>query len=132
MGRRLAAEEHQPDLIISSPANRAFSTAGLIAKELAYDDAGIITDKSLYFAGTGSMLKLLEGLEDSYQKVMIVGHTPAMTSLLNILCDTQIDNMPTCAIAVIEFDMTCWSELDMTNADLLSYDFPKGSEGLIK
>jgi len=129
MGRRLAKEEHRPDLIISSPANRAFSTARKIAKELAYDDSGIITDESLYFAGTGSMLKLLEGLDDRYQKVMIVGHNPAMTSLLNILCDTQVDNMPTGAIAVIEFDMACWSELDMTNANLLAYDFPKGSGG---
>lgn len=125
VGRRLAAEGHRPDLIISSPAKRALSTAKLIARELKYSDAKIVTDESLYFSGTGSMLKLLEKLDDRYQKVMIVGHNPALTSLLNILCETTIDNMPTCATAVLGFDMQSWSELHIAESNLLAYDFPK-------
>lgn len=127
MGRRLAGLGHQPDLIVSSPARRAFSTAKKIAKELAFDKSKIVTDESLYFSGTGSMVNMLEKLDDRYQNVMIVGHNPAMTSLLNILSETTIHNMPTCAIAVLAFDMTSWSELDVTNGDLLVYDFPKKS-----
>lgn len=129
MGRRLAAEGHQPDLIISSPARRAFSTAKKIAKEVGFNRSEIIKDESLYFSGTSSMLDLLETLDDRYQKVMIVGHNPAMTSLLNILCDSPIHNMPTCAIAVISFDMESWSELSLEGGDLLAYDFPKNTEG---
>jgi len=128
MGKRLAEEGHRPDLIISSPARRAFSTAKLIAQELDYAEAEIVTDESLYFSGTGSMLKLLEKLDDRYEKVMIIGHNPALTSLLNILVETTIDNMPTCAIAVLGFDMTSWSELHIADSDLLAYDFPKGFE----
>jgi phosphohistidine phosphatase len=127
MGRRLAEQGHRPDLILSSPAKRAFSTAKKIAGALDYDEAEIVKDNSLYFSGTGSMLKMLDGLDDRYQKVMIVGHNPALTSLLNILCDTMVDNMPTCAVAVIGFDVESWSELDMANSELLAYDFPKGS-----
>jgi len=127
MGRRLAADGHQPDLIISSPAQRAFSTAKKIATELDVDVAEILRDQRLYFAGMGSMLKLLEELDDRHAKVMIVGHNPAMTSLLNILCETPVENMPTCSIAVIEFNLTHWSELDTENGNLLAYDYPKGS-----
>ncbi len=127
MGQCLAAHGHRPDLIISSPAKRAFSTAKKLAKELAYDKSEILKHESLYFSGTGSMWKLLEGLDDRYQKVMIVGHNPAMTSLLNILCDAPVENMPTCAVAVIGFDMASWSEMDTVDGDLLAYDFPKGS-----
>ena len=129
MGRRLAEQGHQPDLIISSPARRAFSTAKKIAKELAFDKSEIVTDESMYFSGTGSMLSMLENLDDRYQNVMIVGHNPAMTSLLNIFSEAPVDNMPTCAVAVLSFDMTSWSELDVTNGDLLVYDFPKNSGG---
>ena len=127
MGRRLAEQGHQPDLIISSPARRAFSTAKKIAKELAFDKSEIVTDESLYFSGTGSMVSMLGNLDDRYQNVMIVGHNPAMTSLLNILAEAPIDNMPTCAVAVLAFEMASWSELDVTNGDLLTYDFPKNS-----
>lgn len=125
MGRRLAEQGHQPDLIISSPARRAFSTAKKIAKALAYDKSEIVIDEKLYFSGSGSMVSMLENLDDRYQSVMIVGHNPAMTSLLNILSEAPVDNMPTCAVAVLAFDMDSWSELDVTNGELLAYDFPK-------
>ncbi|MGA9574305.1 MAG: histidine phosphatase family protein [Lysobacterales bacterium] len=127
MGRRLAEQGHKPDLIISSPAIRAFTTAKKIAGETGYDKSKIITDDHMYFSGTRSMVDLLEELEDRYAKVMIVGHNPAMTSLLNILCDSPVENMPTCAVAVIGFDMASWSELSMTDGELLAYDFPKGT-----
>jgi phosphohistidine phosphatase len=131
MGRRLAAQNHRPDLIISSPANRAFSTAKIIASELGNDESEITVDERLYFSGTGSMLKMLEGLDDYYQSVMIVGHNPAMTSFMNLLCDASVDNMPTCAIAVIGYNMTTWSELRSADGNLLAYDFPKGSNGFV-
>ena len=130
MGRRLAAEGHQPELIISSPATRAFSTAKKIAKELGFKKSEIRKDESLYFSGTSSMLNLLEGLDDGYEKVMIVGHNPAMTSLLNILCDSPVHNMPTCAIAVITFDTESWAGLSLEGGELLAYDFPKNPGGL--
>jgi phosphohistidine phosphatase len=75
------------------------------------------------------MLNLLEEQDDRLESVMIVGHNPAMTSLMNTLCDTPVDNMPTCAIAVVGCDMESWSELRSADRDLLAYDFPKGSGG---
>lgn len=127
MGRRLAAQGHKPDLIISSPAKRALTTAKKIAKETGYPEAKIVTDEHLYFSGTRNMVDLLENLDDKHNKVMIVGHNPAMSSLLNILCDSPVENMPTCAVAVVGFDMSSWSELTMSDGELLAYDFPKGS-----
>ena len=130
MGSRLAVKGHQPDLIISSPAKRALMTAKIIAKKLDYDKSEILIDESMYFSGVGGMLKMLEGVDDHYQKVMIVGHNPAMTSLMNSLCDAPVDNMPTCAIAVIGYNMASWSELSSADGNLLDYDFPKNTVNL--
>lgn len=127
MGLRLREQGHQPDLIISSPANRAYSTARLLARELGFKVEDIVTHDSLYFSGLISMTNMLEKLDDQYRKVMIVGHNPAMTNLLNALADTSTINMPTCAIAVIGFDIASWSELDSVDGNLLGYDYPKGS-----
>ena len=129
MGERLAAENHRPDLIISSPANRALSTARIIANKLDYDQADIVIDERMYFSGTESMLNLLEEQDDRLESIMIVGHNPAMTSLMNTLCDTPVYNMPTCAIAVIGCNAESWSELRSADRSLLAYDFPKGSSG---
>jgi phosphohistidine phosphatase len=127
MGVRLAEQGHRPDLIISSPAKRAYSTAREIANKLDYEASGIVKDERLYFAGTGSMLKMLEALDDKHGSVMIVGHNPAMTTFLNVLCETPVHNMPTCAVAVVGYDVDSWSDLTSEDGNLLAYDFPKGS-----
>ena len=129
MGSRLAARGHRPDLIISSPAKRALMTAKIIAKKLDYAKSDIVTDEGMYFSGVGGMAKMLERVDDSYQKVMIVGHNPAMTSLMNRLSGKDVYNMPTCAIAIIGYDMASWSDLRSERGNLIEYDFPKNKEG---
>ena len=122
----MLAQGHLPDLIISSPAKRAFLTACNIARELGIDESGIITNEDLYFSGAEGMLGVLESVHDRYRKVMMTGHNPTMTCLLNRLADTNVSNMPTCAIAIIGFDMASWANLYSTDGVLLGYDYPKG------
>jgi phosphohistidine phosphatase len=132
MGRRMLAQGHKPDLIISSPAKRARMTAKRIARELEFNKSDIVTDPDLYFAGIRSMLNVLEVLDNDYRKVMIVGHNPSMTSFLNMLCDSSVDNMPTCAIAVVGFDIETWRDLYLAEGELLGYDYPKGPGDFIE
>lgn len=127
MGRRMAEQGHIPDLIISSPAKRAYSTAKKFAKELDYDKADIIRHDDLYFSGVFSMCEVLEAVDDQYEKVMMVGHNPVMTSLLNSLCDVSVFNMPTSAVAIIRFDMDSWTNLEEESGVLLGYGFPKSA-----
>jgi len=127
MGRRMLAQGHKPDLFISSPANRALSTASNIARELGIDESVIITDDELYFSGAEGMQGVLERVDDRYRKVMMTGHNPDMTYLMNRLGNTNVINMPTCAIAIIGFDMASWADLYSTDGVLLGYDYPKGS-----
>ena len=127
MGRRMREQGHKPDLIISSPANRAQTTARNIARELDIDESEIVTDKDLYFSGAVGMLGVLEGVDDRYRKVMMTGHNPTMEYLANQLGHTNVISMPTCAVAIIGFDMASWADVNSTNGVLLGYDYPKGS-----
>jgi len=126
MGKRMREQGHEPDLVISSPARRALSTAGNIARELGIDESAIVVADDLYFSGATGMLEVLAGVDDRHRKVMMVGHNPDTTSLLNSLADTRIVDMPTCAIAIIGFDMASWTGLHSTHGVLLGYDYPKG------
>ena len=126
MGKRMREQGHKPDLVISSPARRARVTAGNIVRELGIDESAIAIDEDLYFSGIRGMQAVLESVDDRHRKVMMVGHNPDMTSLLNRLGGTSIINMPTCAIAIIGFDITSWADLHSTQGVLLGYDYPKG------
>ena len=127
MGNRMAAQGHRPDLIISSPANRAFTTACIIAEQVGYEVSDILRNDDMYFSGTDHMRRLLETVDDHHQSVMMVGHNPSMTYFMNYLANTSVFNMPTCAIAVIGFDIASWRDLSSASGELLGYDFPKGA-----
>ena len=55
MGKRLAKRDVKPDLILSSPAKRALTTAEIIAKKLDYKLKDIVVDDRLY-AGAVNVL----------------------------------------------------------------------------
>lgn len=126
MGRRLAAQGHVPDAIISSPARRALATARHIARASGRDPDSVVQDEGLYLAAPGAMLKRIERVDDDCDSLMLVGHNPGMTHLLNHLADAGVANMVTGAVAVIAFDMVSWGEVQIVAGELVGYDYPKG------
>ncbi len=125
MAEWLVAQGKPPELIVSSPANRALTTARVMAEALGQGPDDIQVEQDLYFAGTHGMLRALERVDDGFQRVMMVGHNPVMTQLLNQLTGADVWNMPTCAIAMIGFDMDSWGLVDCTAGELLAYQTPK-------
>ena len=125
MAEWLVAQAEQPEFILSSPANRAQTTARAMAAALGQEPDDIQVEQDLYFAGTHGMLRALEGVDDRFRGVMMVGHNPVMTRLLNQLTGGDVWNMPTCAIAIIGFDMDSWGLVDCTAGELLAYQTPK-------
>src|SRR5713226_1188400 len=64
MGKRLAKRDVKPDLILSSPATRALTTAEIIAKKLDYKRKDIVVDDRLYAGAVHSLLDVIHGLGD--------------------------------------------------------------------
>ena len=110
--------------IIASPAKRAQSTAKKLAAGIGFDWKQIDTARSLYFDGINAMLDVIRSTNEDHQHLMLVGHNPDMTDLLNELVGHVTYNMPTCAIATIQFDSS-WSEIDFGKGALINYDYPK-------
>ncbi len=129
MGQWLAAREERPQRVISSPANRARSTAEHLVRAMDMDPDDILIDDELYFAGIHGMLRALERVDDTHDRVMMVGHNPVMTGLFNQLSGSRLANMPTCAIGIIRFDMPSWGLVDVTDGELLAYQTPKRLAG---
>ena len=125
MGRRLAATGVAPERIICSSANRAQRTAREIAAALDYPEADITVEPALYGAGSRDIIELLQGLDEGLATVMVVAHNPTLTSLVNRLSGSDIDNIPTCGIATLGLKGDSWGEVGINSCELLDFDYPK-------
>lgn len=124
MGKLLKEEELVPELIITSTAERALTTAELTA--LACDfDGELVTTRDFYLADPATYLEVLHDVDDKYQRVMIVGHNPGMEELLADLTG-QAEHFTTANIAHVKLPISSWSQLNEdTTGKLLHLWRPK-------
>jgi phosphohistidine phosphatase len=124
MGKLLKEEELVPDLIITSTAERALTTAELTA--LACDFEGeLVTTRDFYLADPATYLEVLHDVDDKYQRVMIVGHNPGMEELVADLTGAA-EHFTTANIAHVELPIRHWAELNEdTTGKLLRLWRPK-------
>ncbi|MFB6610902.1 histidine phosphatase family protein [Agromyces sp. NPDC056379] len=110
MGRRLFERGIEPDVIVTSTAERARSTAALVAGELRTPARRIVADERLYAASVDTMLRVIRSLDDRLSVAMLVGHNPEMTDLATRF-SKGAEAMPTAAIAVFTFDAASWADV---------------------
>lgn len=109
MGQLLDSEGLVPDLIISSSAKRALTTAQLAAQSAGYQNDIQVT-RQLYHAGPEEYIDLLHEIKDSHDRVMVVGHNPGMEELVEELTGRP-EGMPTATLAQIELPINSWAEM---------------------
>lgn len=129
MGRILKQQGATFDLLVTSPAVRALTTARLIAAELGYPAERLQEEPALYEAGTETMLAVIHNLPASATRVGLVGHNPTLTAVCNYLTGEQIENLPTCAVAGIVFEVDDWPAVWRGSGRLASYEFPRKYTG---
>lgn len=119
----VASTIEKPEIIISSDANRAKTTASVFKEAFGVEDANFILNHELYdFAGQ-QVLKVIYTIDNDIETAMIAGHNHAFTSLVNMLGSKIIDNLPTCGFVVIQFDVDKWSKIH--SGTTLNTFFPK-------
>jgi phosphohistidine phosphatase len=126
MAQLLVKEGVKPDLLVSSPAKRALSTAIFFAHAFGLTEVQIMQEKNIYEAFPQEILRIISGLPDSAQTVLLFGHNPTLTEVANrFIEDDYIDNLPTCGIVKITSDAPNWSSFYEGNAKMIACLFPK-------
>jgi phosphohistidine phosphatase len=126
MARRLRDRKLKPDRIVTSPAVRALATANIFAKELHVAASKFLQDERLYLASPKVILEVVRELATTEAHLMIVGHNPGITEFASrISAERDLDNMPTCAIYTVEFELESWSELEWDSGVNAELDYPK-------
>lgn len=112
-----------PQLLITSTASRALHTALFIADEWGYAEDQIELNNSLYMAGPSEIMEVIS--DTKMDSLAIFGHNPGLTSLINKLQTEYLDNLPTCGVYTIDFQIDSWKELNTTIGKTRSFIFPK-------
>ena len=123
MGDVMKANQFAPDLILSSPANRAKQTAALV-KESAGIESEIQFDERIYEASLATLLEIVAGQNENAASVLLVGHNPGMEALVKFLSG-KLEPMPTAALAVVDLETDKWSEINSASGSLRVLIRPK-------
>jgi phosphohistidine phosphatase len=125
MGKLLKKLKVAPDLVISSPANRAAMTARIIAAAINYPLENILYSEAIYEFSENVLIHVVKQIDDAVNKAMVVGHNPATNGLANYIGDQPISNIPTCGVFCVELDISSWAKIGEHCGKLKFFEFPK-------
>jgi phosphohistidine phosphatase len=122
----------RPNLIVSSPATRAISTALIFQRALDLPLDSVILADDIYESPAAMILKVVQAQDKKIESLMITGHNPGFTDLCNQLSDDMyFENVPTCGIVSFLFDEKKWSDVEFKKGKLNYYQFPKDFKNIM-
>jgi len=127
MGKCIADAGIRPSLIVSSPATRAWTTAQFIAEELSYPVEFLQRENSLYLASLNDILDVIVAQDDGFSSLMVVGHNPGLTNMVNFLSPGITGNLPTAGVVSVTIDQDDWKLYEQPNTEIILHDCPKNN-----
>jgi len=125
MGKVLKKLKVAPDLVLSSPANRAAMTARIIAASINYPLENIRYNEAIYEFNENALIHVVKQIDDAVNKAMVVGHNPAINGMANYIADQSRSNIPTCGVFCVELDISSWTKISEHCGKLKFFEFPK-------
>jgi len=113
------------DLILSSPAVRAFETAKIVAAGMGYPEDKIGIDRKIYDGYHDRILDIIYGTDNQVGSLMIFGHNPTITRLANLFLHPGIEIMPTSCVVCISFNTDQWENIPSTEPNQEFIVYPK-------
>lgn len=113
------------DVIVSSSAKRALLTARNF--ESAFEDEleEFVIERDLYHASREEILRVINEIDDRYNRAIVFGHNPGFTTFANLFSAIYIDNVPTAGIVGLKFDVNSWNEVSEANGNICLFTYPK-------
>ena len=131
MGHHFVREGLRLDLAICSTAVRARETWDEVQKIYERDVQTDFNDR-LYLASANETIRLVAGVNETVQRLLIVGHNPGLHQFsLKLaksgsasLMDTIGIKFPTCAFATVALGDTPWKDVAFAHGELKGFVTP--------
>ncbi|MCI5081007.1 MAG: histidine phosphatase family protein [Saprospiraceae bacterium] len=125
MAKLLKGKCPELDLIVSSPAKRAYTTASIFADAYHIPLDAIQLEKKIYDAYPEDILEIVNELPKNVKTVLVFGHNPTFTTLANLFSDDYLSNLPTCGIVRIDAEIEDWAAFGVASAKMTEFHYPK-------
>ena len=118
---KLLENKRIPDIIITSTAKRALSTADIVRNIIKISDNDINLQRetdALYSASISEYTDILRSQKKSISTILIIAHNPAISGFCSKITGKHI-GMGTGNLCLLEMDIENWSEIKI-NIPILS------------
>ena len=120
-----------PDLILVSPAERAWATAEIVATACELDAKQVQCARELYLATAETTWRLLARCGAALRHILICGHNPGLSELASRLgpkpCPREL---PTAGLASAVWHNAHWATLQPESAQSCDLDDPESMADL--
>jgi phosphohistidine phosphatase len=124
MAARLKNAGIKPDLLISSSALRAWTTASFFAEAF---DMHVQKESGLYHAAPEVYLDYIHELSPEITTAVFFGHNPGVTLLSNLISPGSSDNIPTCGMILCTLEGP-WFQAEWHTINMKEILSPKDPE----
>ena len=130
MGKWMVEQGIQPEVVVSSPALRAWQTATLACYALGIDETQIYFESNLYLADLSRLLAAITSLPREVNSALLVGHNPGLDQLVDYLSADPIpisaDGKVMATATLAQFEISGdWQDVSEASATLISLTRPK-------
>ena len=109
MSIKLSAELNKVDMMISSSSVRTKLTSDYFKSKIKFKNE-LFTDE-LYHASSKRIMSILEKVKPNINSLLILGHNPGLTEMVNCLTNHKLYNLPTTGVVIIKFNIKLWSRI---------------------
>ena len=134
MARHLRKSDYRVELILCSSSARTSQTAELVLQEL---ESEIEYRDTLYLAEPAKILAAIRGASTPVSHLMVIGHNPGLEATATLLAREPVrrkerarhealeEKFPTCALAILDFDVGRWRDVAKGGGKLVDFVRPK-------
>lgn len=125
MAQRVESVVGIPDLVLSSPADRALETAQVFVARLGIPESRVSLREELYGGLLpDEFLQLLKGLDDRASTVMVFGHDPSFTEFAAFMVEGFRASIPKAGVLVIDIERARWRLLRKGDGKVVVFERP--------
>ena len=112
LGSVMAKKGYAPDVVLCSSAVRTRQTLEGLAQ--SFGDLKTEFKDEMYYGGKGEYFSLIQGISDSHERALLVGHNPTMFEMAIMMsADTDKLSMSYApgTLSILQCNIECWADI---------------------
>lgn len=119
------------DAVVCSTAVRTRLTCDYILEQIQVAPERVHYRDELYQASARILFNEICGLDSDWEVVLMVGHNPGISHIAEYLTKSEVGEVPTSGIVIIDFDCDDWTEISEGTGKMVAYRYPKEGEDAV-